>query len=252
MKNILNLIKEKQAVYSCSPFFDFLRNTTIPPEKRLAFVPSSAPFILGFADLCKYVLRQEPTNDRVQAILNQHTYEDGEHWLWFLEDVESLGFNYSLQLNDALEFLWSEETKVSRLLTYQLYQYIAQSDAVEKLVILETIEAIADVFLSTTKQVTDELEQITNREYKYFGNCHCHAESDHEAHSEDVHTFIENLQLSEQNEKRSIDLVHQIYKLFHQWNDELLVYAQSYPASQPLVLQSTQELLDRSAYKLAS
>ena len=251
MKNILNLIKENQAVYSQSPFFNFLRDTSINPAKRLAFVPSSAPFILGFADLCKYVLRQEPTNNKVQAILNQHTYEDGEHWLWFLEDVESLGFNYSLQLNDALEFLWSEETKVSRLLTYQLYQYIVQSDAVEKLVILETIEAIADVFLSTTKQVTEELELVTKREYKYFGNCHCHAESDHEAHSDDVHAFIENLELSAQNKERSVEMVHQIYELFHQWNHELLVYAQTYPVSQPIASQSG-AMIDESTYRLAS
>ena len=249
MKEILTLIEEKKRDYSQSLFFQFLRDKSIHPKERLAFVPCSVPFILGFADLCKYVLRQEPTNSKVQAIINQHTYEDGEHWLWFLEDLENLGFNYSLQLNDALRFLWSEKISSSRLITYQLYQYIAQSKAIEKLVILEALEGFADVFLSTTKKVTDELQLITNREYKYFGNCHHDAENEHHAHSDDIHQFVANIPLSPQNKDRSIKLVHELFELFSQWNHELLVYARTHQLSQPLDSQfGKKQLLEAAAY----
>ncbi len=147
--------------------------------------------------MCKYTLRQEPTNDKIQALLNQHTYEDDFHWQWFLEDIQKLGFNFSLQFNDSLEFLWGQKTKSSRLLTYQLYQYIAQSEPIEKLVLLEAIEATSDVLVSATQKVVEELRLTTNFEYKYFGDCHFDAESNHNACSQESHLLIENIYISE-------------------------------------------------------
>lgn len=237
MKNILALIKNKQITYSQSALFEFMRDKSIHPLKRLAFVPCSAPFILGFTDLCKYALRQEPTNSKIQSILNQHTYEDGEHWQWFIEDMESLGFNPQLQMNDALNFLWHEETKISRLVTYRLYRYIAESNSIEKLIILEAIEGVADIFLSSTKEVTDELQLTTNKEYKYFGGLHVAAEQSHEAHSHNVHEYIHNLSLEAVSEARGIELVEIVFDLFEQWNQGLLTYAQTYQGIQPLKRQ---------------
>jgi hypothetical protein len=234
MKNILALIVEKQQAYSQSPLFEFMQDEKIHPTKRLAFAPCSAPFIMSFADLCKYVLRQEPTNDKIQAILNRHTYEDDFHWQWFLEDLDSLGFNNSLQLNDSLKFLWGEETQASRLLTYQLYQYIAQSEPIERLVVLEAMEAASDVFMSFTKPVTNQLQLMTNQEYKYFGDRHFDAESSHHAHSDDVSQFIENIYISEKTREKSIDLIDKVFDLFSQWNHRLLTYAQNYQVTQKL------------------
>lgn len=242
MKNILALIKTKQLIYAQSSLFEFTKDQRIPPLERLAFVPCSASFILGFTDLCKYAFRQEPANSKVQAILNQHTYEDGDHWKWFIEDMESLGFNSQLQMNDALNFLWHEETKISRLVTYKLYQYVAQSSPIEKLVILESIESIADVFLSSTKKVTDELRLITNKEYKYFGGLHVEAEQEHEAHSDDIHEYIQNIQLDNRTKENCIDLVEKVFKLFEQWNQGLLDYALAYQENQ---------LLERIEYRRA-
>ncbi|MDJ0679680.1 MAG: hypothetical protein QNJ18_07420 [Xenococcaceae cyanobacterium MO_167.B52] len=243
MKNILALIEEKQQVYSQLPLFKFMRDQSIPPTKRLAFAPCAASFIMSFADLNKYVLRQEPTNDKIQAILNQHTYEDDFHWQWFLEDMQKLGFNCSLPFNDSLRFLWSEKTKNSRLLTYQLYKDITESEPIEKLVVLEAIEATADVFLSVTKQVTDELQLITNQEYKYFGEHHSDREKDHNAYSDDVNKFIENIYISEKTRQKSVDLIEKVFELFTQWTYELLAYAQSYQVSQALNQQLNREQL---------
>jgi hypothetical protein len=247
MKNILAAIERKQQVYSQSPLFKFMQDENIHPAKKLAFAPCAAPFIMSFADLCRYVLRQEPTNDEIQAILNQHTYEDDFHWQWFLEDLEGLGFNYSLQLNDSLKFLWGEETRASRLLTYQLYQYIAQSEPIEKLVVLEAMEAASDTFMSYTKPVTKQLQLITNREYKYFGDRHFDAESNHNAHSSEVNKFIENLYISEKTRQKSINLVNKVFELFFQWNHRLLTYAQSYQVSQALNQQIKQKTIVEAA-----
>ncbi|PSB11315.1 hypothetical protein C7B62_05840 [Pleurocapsa sp. CCALA 161] len=227
MKSILALIESKQKVYAQSPLFHFMKDQSINPLKRLAFVPCSAPFILGFTDLCKYAFYQEHTNSKIQSILNQHAYEDANHWQWFLEDMESLGFNCQLEMNDALFFLWHEETKASRLVTYELYKYIAESTEIEKLVILESLEGLADIFLSFTKKVTEELQLTTNKEYKYFGGLHVAAEQDHEAHSDDMHEYIQNIYIPEENKQHSIKLVEKVFELFTQWNQGLLTYAQA-------------------------
>ncbi|VEP12342.1 conserved hypothetical protein [Hyella patelloides LEGE 07179] len=241
MKDILLLIEEKQRVYSQSPLFEFMQDESIYPAKRLAFAPCAAPFIMSFADLCKYVLRQEPTNDAIQAILNQHTYEDDSHWQWFLEDIEKLGFNCSLPLNDSLRFVWGEETKASRLLTYQLYTYIAQSEPIEKLVVLEAMEAASDIFMSFTKPITNQLQSITNQEYSYFGDRHFEAENNHNAHSHDVNKFIESIYISEKTRQKSVYLVDQVFELFTKWNHRLLTYAQDYQVLLPLNQQFEKE-----------
>ena len=249
MKEILALIEAKKTVYSQSPFFNFMQDKSVHPRKRLAFVPCAAPFILGFTDLCKYALRQEPANSKIQSILNQHTYEDGEHWKWFIEDMANLGFNQQLKLNDALNFLWHDETKMSRLITYELYKYIAAGTAVEKLIILETIEGTADIFFSLTKKIADELQTLTHQEYKYFGGLHVAAEQDHEAHAEDVHQYIQNIELEEYNRQNSIALVEKVFALFTQWNQGLLTYAQSYQETQPWEYQlESRKLLEVCYY----
>ena len=225
MKDILDLIQQKQASYAQLPFFQFMRNSSIPPKERLAFAPCAAYFIMSFADLNKYILRQEPTEDKIQAILNQHTYEDDFHWQWFLEDMQKLGFDIPVTFNDSLKFLWSEETKISRLLSFQLYQYIAQSQPLEKLVILEAIEATADIFLSLTKQITDELQVNTDNEYRYFGSCHLNFEEEHQANSTETNLFIENIYMSPETKEKSSELVEKVFAIFTQWTEALLSYA---------------------------
>ncbi|MDJ0531812.1 MAG: hypothetical protein QNJ70_04815 [Xenococcaceae cyanobacterium MO_207.B15] len=241
MKDILALIKEKQQVYSQLPLFEFMQDQSIAPINRLSFAPCAAPFIMSFSDLCKYVLRQDPTNDPIQKIINLHTYEDDFHWQWFLADLEKLDFNYSIQLNHSLRFLWSDKTKTSRFITHELYKLIVESEPVEKLIIMEAIEATAEVLLSITKEITEELQLITNQEYQYFGSSHCDCEQDHNAHSNDVNKFIETIYISERTRQKSIYLVEKVFELFTQWTYSLLTYAQGYQVSQPLVLQLDRE-----------
>lgn len=241
MEKILALIQEKQDIYAESPLFEFMQDSTIHPVKRLAFAPCAAPFIMNFADLCKYTLRREPPTNVIQALLNQHTYEDDFHWEWFLEDLQQLGFNHLLNFNDLLEFLWSEETRSSRFLSNEIYHCIVQSNALEKWIILEVMEATADVFLSHTRTITQEIQLLTKQEFKYFGNCHLNAETDHTTHSQDVSELIESIRISQADEHRGTMLINRIFELFSQWNLSLLAYAQDYQVSQLLRSQPEQE-----------
>lgn len=241
--NISTLIEEKQQVFSRLPLFEFMQDETIDPVKRLAFAPCAAPFIMSFTDLCKYVFRQEPTDDKIQEILNRHTYEDDFHWQWYIADLEKLGFNCSLTFNDSLTFLWGDETKASRFLTHELYTRIVRANVVEKLMILEAMEATADVFLSYTKKITRELQLSTGREYQYFGSSHGEAEQNHNTRSDSVREFIQNISISAETRQNIIQLVEEVFELFTQWSDRLLTYAQNYQVSQSLNQQQDRQLL---------
>lgn len=247
MKNILALIESKQKVYAQSPLFHFMKDQSINPLKRLAFAPCAAPYIMGFSDLCKYSLRQEPTNDKIQMILNQHTYEDDFHWQWFIKDLEKLGFNCSLSLNDAIQFLWSDQTKLSRLLTHELHTLIVHAEAVDKLIIMETMESAANIFLSTTKQITEELKLITHQKYEYFGCSHCDAEHDHNTNSKDAREFIKSIQIPAEARQNSMYLVGEVFELFTQWNQELLTFAQNHQVSQSFEQQLEKNLVLNAA-----
>ncbi|MEM6612590.1 MAG: hypothetical protein AAF652_10120 [Cyanobacteria bacterium P01_C01_bin.72] len=243
MKSILALIQEKQQVYSQLPFFQFLNNKEIEPSQRLAFAPCATPFIMGFSDLCKYSLRQEPSNDPVQIILNKHTYEDDFHWQWFISDLEKLGFNYSLPLNSAIKFLWSEQTKVSRMITHKLHGLTTDGTAIERLIIMEAMESTADVLLSNTKLVAEKLNLITNLEYDYFGASHCDAEHDHNTNSQAAREFIRGIQIPASERERCADLVTQVFQLFTQWTYELLSFAQNHQTTGLLKQQSEPDLV---------
>lgn len=243
MRNILAAIETEQKTYSNLPFFQFLSNKEIDPLKRLAFAPCAAPFIMGFSDLCKYSLRQEPTNDEVQIILNQHTYEDDFHWQWFISDLEKLGFNYSLSLNRAIEFLWSEQTKVSRQITHELHSLTVDATAIERLIIMEAMESTADVLLSNTKVVSEELKLTTHQEYEYFGTSHCDAEHEHNTNSQAARNFINSIQIPAFEREGCLYLVTQVFQLFTQWTHELLNFAQNYQTTRSLDGQLEQDLV---------
>lgn len=242
MREVFAFIAQKQEEFAQLPLFEFMRDRSYAPRQRFAFAPCAAPFIMGFADLNKYVLRQEPTQDKVQAILNQHTYEDDHHWQWFLEDLEKLEFNSKLKLNDSLRFIWSEETKHSRLLAYELYRYIAiQTEPLGKLVILEILEATSDAFFSVAIQIAQELKVITDKELRFFGDCHCDAENDHYAHTDDVKEFLNSIQLEEEVLTQQLELVEKVFELFSEWSYGMLAYAQAYQQVQLYDLNQDRE-----------
>lgn len=228
MKQVLAHIEINKQEFAKSEFFEFLQDKSIHPRRRLAFAPCFAPFVMGFGELNQYVWRDEPTNDPIQAIINQHTYEDDSHWIWFLEDLQNLGFDMSLNFTDTLRFLWSKQVKSSRQTFYEIYRYTYKAIPVHKLVVMEAIEAIADIFLSTTKQVAEELEPISGFEYKYFGMNHCSSESNHSKDSPETVESISNIQLEINIEKEAFELVNKIFELFSKFVDVLLDNAKIY------------------------
>ena len=234
MKKVLALIEQKKSEFAKLPLFEFMRDPSIDPQKRLAWAPCAAPFIMSFGELNRDVLREEPTNNKIQLAINKHTYEDDYHWMWFLEDLEKLGFDRSINFTDALRFLWSEETQASRWLAYQLYRYTFQASPLQKLIVVEVIEATGNVFLAVATQVNQELKAITQKEYRYFGGEHFTIDSAHSLlNSLELEELIEDICLTETTLQEAYDLVNQVFELFTKFTHRLLAYAQAQQIKQP-------------------
>ncbi len=238
MKEVLALIEQKKQEFAQLPLFEFMQDKSIDPRQRLAFAPCLAPFALSFGDLNKYVFREEPTSDPIQAIINKHTYEDDHHWVWFLGDLRKLGLDQSMNFSNSLRFLWGQETKAARWLVHELYRYTFQATPIQKLVVIEVIEATGNVFSSASTTVARELQKVTQKKYLYFGDFHLSAELGHISGLKEGNQFLEDIQLRKETRKKAFELVEKVFELFTELINELLVYAKTHNISQSFVTTS--------------
>lgn len=233
MEEVLALIEKKKQEFAKSGLFEFMRDKSIDPRQRLAFAPCIVHFAMSFGELNQSIFREEPTNDPLQALVNNHTYEDDHHWLWFLQDLETLGINEPLKFSDALNFIWNEQIKASRLVTYQIFRYAFGASPIAKLAILEAVEATGNVFLSATASVAEELRSITKKELIYFGGFHLDVETGHTTGTPDVEQSIKNIQLTLESRQEIFEIVENLFDIFTEQVAELLVFAKNHSFDQP-------------------
>lgn len=234
MKEILELIETEKEKLEKLPLLQFMQDKSIKPNKRLSWAPCLAPFAMGFGDLNKYVLRQESSCNEIQRIINIHTYEDDHHWLWFLEDLKRLGMDNSLNFSDALKFMWSEETHKTRLVCHKLgLLYTFNANAKHRLAISLAIEATGHVILYWTSEITKELIKITNQHYIYFGGSHFDVETGDPVGTENVKTFIENIELSAEEKNKACELVEEVFEIFTEMFHECMEYIGTHTIDEP-------------------
>lgn len=218
MEAVLAHVRRNRRDYENLPLFDRLRNDRLPPLVRLEFMRGFAFFVMAFGDLNRYVLRVEPPADVHQARVNAHTREDDHHWPWFLEDVETLGWNDATTTTDALRMLWSERTCRSRLLMYELCAIVADADGVERLAVVEAIEETGNVLFALTTRVAGQVRAQTGRELRYLGAFHFALESGHLQNGE--HAELVSIALGSDRRARCIALVDRVFRAFTAWTHE--------------------------------
>jgi thioredoxin reductase len=234
MRHILAMIERKKQGFSKLPLFEFMRDSAIDPLHRLAFAPCATQFVMNFADLNRYVFRDEPTTDPIQSIINKHTYEDDHHWHWFLEDLEKLGLNPQESVTETLKSLWSDESRVSRQVSSELYRLTFKGSPVRKLAAIEATEATGNAMLAATSQIIRELTSDTQQEYRYFGSGHLIVDTGHTYCSSESKRIIENIRLSESEERDYLQVVDEIFAVFTDFTHELLAYAKQHPPTNSL------------------
>jgi hypothetical protein len=223
MKPVLRHIFQLKRRYERLPFFDFLRDESRSPRERLAFFPCMASFILSFGDLNRYVLRQEPTSDPHQRMVNEHTYEDDHHWPWYLEDFTKLGHDTPLPTSDALRHLYSDATVTNRLLMLRLTHLIWSATPVVRLAIIEAIEETGNVLFALTTQIASAWQRETGTELRYCGEFHFQLESGHAMNND--HAELAAIELDEAARLHALACADLVFSWFSDWTNELLRYA---------------------------
>ncbi len=227
MQRVLTRLDEKTKEFAGHPFFEYLRDTGVDPRRRLSFAPALAHFVMTFADLYRFVFRQEPAGDRVQEIVNAHTYEDGGHWQWFLADLRKLGQDPQMAYSDAIRYAWSEETQKQRLLSYRLCRLGFGASSTHKLVLVHCIEATGTVTLRCVSLVGSEIARLSGEKLVYFGAHHFETEANHTLEKDDARELIQGLSLEAELSRELVLLVDETFALFGATADEMLVFARS-------------------------
>ncbi|MEH2003063.1 hypothetical protein [Nostoc sp.] len=214
MKKVFALIEKESAKFTQLAFFEFLGDKSIDLIQRLCFAPCFALFVIRYGDSNKFVCLEEPTVNPIPHIVNKQTREEENHWIWVLKNLSGFSFNRFLNFTDTLKFNWSDQTVICRQIIYQLYRRTFQVNASYKLVAIEWIESIFNIFFLISAPVTQELKFLTNREYADFGNRHLLAENDDNVHSNETKEFIASMHLAEDIPKQACELVNKIFELF--------------------------------------
>jgi hypothetical protein len=227
IEEIIAFVNSKKQEFIKLPLFEMMQNETLAPEQKLSFVPCMAHFIMSFGDINTCILRDLDATDPIQDIVNQYSYEDDKHWPWFITDIEQLGLDTKLSFTQSLRFLWSEQTKVTRLLAYYISAFTLQTSSFIKLVVIKVLEATGDVFFSISNRITSELGKATGKEYLYFGNHHLNAESEHTMAAPEAENYLFQIELTEAQYQDALYIAEKIFNLFSDWTYELLAYAQN-------------------------
>lgn len=242
MRAVMNAIFDAKRAYEKLPLFQFLRDEAMTPRERLGFYPCMAPFILAFGDLNKYVLRDERSNDPYQRLVNAHTYEDDHHWPWYLEDYATLGFDALQPMTEALRFLYSDETKVNRMLSAKLAHLIFGATPLERLVIIEAIEETGNVLFALTVGLARRIEREQRVTLRYLGDFHFALENGHAVSGLD-HRELAAIALDDAQRARCLALVAEVFECFQEWTNELLAFA-VHELAQPSVERSAIEIVE--------
>lgn len=248
MKEVLDFIETKKQELAQTEFMKFLQDKSVNPRQRLAWAPAFAPFAMIFKDFNRMVLRREPANSELQEMINQHSYEDGHHWVWFLQDMKLMGYNSPINYTDTLKFLWSEENIKVRQMAYNLFAICAlEEEILMKLVVIESIEATGNVALFEVSQVAKELKEITKQHHPYFGASHFAKETGHiQADMDSVEHYIENIQLTKTQKEKAMILVEKVFADFTESMNEMLTFAQQHAYDQPFITMGNIKQLETS------
>jgi len=225
MQAILAAITERKQAFAELPFFAFLRDESLDPEQRLAFYPCMAHWIMSFADLNKYFFRAEAAGDELQRRVNVYSHEDDDHWMLYVEDFRTLGFHQTFEGTDWLRFLWGDETRVNRMLSYRLSHLVSGATSVQRLAIIEALEEAANVFFSHTLPLAEQARERTGVELRYLGHFHFNLEADHTGAGD--HESLASIELDDATERRTLVMIAEIFGLFTEWAEEMLRFTEN-------------------------
>lgn len=223
MEEIFGQIEQASRQFARHPFFHYLRSSEVAPLQRFAFARQLTPWVLGFADFCRDIVADEQSEDLLQRQLNVHTREDQDHWRWFLQDVAALDAARGappMSWSASVEFLWGPTTLAARRLTSTCVGLGYGASPLEKLVVLESVEATNKVALEAVQEAARALARETGIELVYLGEVHERAEQGHTREHEE-HGEVRALVLEDARRVHMRSLIERVFAAFDALMTEL-------------------------------
>jgi hypothetical protein len=187
MLRILGKINHHKERISTGPLFTWLADETLDGLVRLSFAPSMLYYLMGFKDVLGALYRDEPKCN-IEHAINAYCGEDAEHWRWYLDDLQKLGFSLTTWGQDIPSFcneVWSPATSENRKAIFRLVDYAnACRDPLYAMCLIFVFEATGVVFIGHTRKAAVALgmdEQLT-----YFGRIHFEEEFGHSVQAHDL------------------------------------------------------------------
>ncbi|MEG3899602.1 MULTISPECIES: hypothetical protein [unclassified Microcoleus] len=226
MKEVLEFIQTQKQEFAQLPLFAFLANQNTYLKQRLIFAPILAPLAVGLSDLNKYAIRESSSKNKVQELINKYTYNHNYYWHDYLEYLEEVGFNQSMTYGD-FRLLWGEETKKTRSLCSVLERYAWKASPIQKLVLVQVLEGTATVFFEAALAVVIELQEITQKEYVYFGGGDVGLENYHLLNTPEMLQVLADIKLTNAERQAALKLAHNVFELFTEAMNELFRHSKT-------------------------
>jgi hypothetical protein len=218
VETILRRIERHKERLSIGNLFQWMSNDAIDGRRRLNFTPSMLYYLMGFKDVLAALYRKEAKTD-VELAINAYCGEDAEHWRWFLEDLEKLGFDlttWGKNISEWCNEVWSPSTEVNRKTIFHLVHGATECrDPIYSLALIWVFEATGVVFIGHTRKAAVALGM--DDELNYFGRVHFEEEFGHSVVARDYAA----LEIDDHLHARICDMVDTLFNdyanLFECW-----------------------------------
>lgn len=180
MSVLLQRIADRQAQLEQHSFCQHLFNRRDLSGQAYSFVPHMTFFVLGFRDILEEIRIKNPKTE-LEISINTHCSEDSDHWLWFIEDLKTLGMDVDYwggDMSAILKALWCTDNYPIREMVYRVVSHIrATKTPEEKMIVLDCLESAFSVFINNLNYVTQRKGDYER--LKYFGSEHYEDEASH-------------------------------------------------------------------------
>lgn len=180
MKEMIPTIQKSMKILENTPLCKWLSSSESSSEDRFLFTPSMAFFVLGFRDILEAIRIDNPKTP-LEIEINTHCNEDIDHWKWYLNDLERMGFSHLSWGDGAIDVfrrVWDDDAYVVRNMVYDTIANIKKyNDPLISLAIVEVLEAAFGVFITHMLKPIEHLGVYHGLEY--FGSLHVEKELSH-------------------------------------------------------------------------
>jgi len=157
MQQVLEHLRERQQTFARSSFIAFLRDARLSPQERLSFLPCLAPLVLGFSDLNRTLLGEEPE-------LIPENPQESAHWAVYLSDLQMLGLSSASDLNSMLRLLWGAEGSFTRRTLFEIIDLAANASPAKIQALMLALHAAGSMSLGALEHVARTFEARTGKE----------------------------------------------------------------------------------------